>query len=162
MGKWIPDEDGKITDESGAFLGRAVADAFAVLLTGDHNADCDAYEARIAELEAELINMQQQAAQHYRAYLDTRHQYESIKRNEIKLTAERDELADKEQCSHELFEAACNDLGDAQEEIAAATKTLSVALKHLHRDDYTLDGTETISTLATIAMHAMAGEITDE
>ena len=123
MGRWIPDKGGKITDENGAFLGRAVTDAFAVLLAGDHNADCDAYESGIAEL-----------------------------------TAERDELADKEQCSHELFEAACNDLGDAQEEIATATKTLSLALKHLHGDDYTLDGTESISTLATIAMHAMAGE----
>ena len=159
MGKWTygstVDNDIK---KDGKWWATALSKSEAIKIIGQ----LDTYEARIAELEAQLINMQQQAAQHYRAYLDTRHQYESIKRNEIKLTAERDELADKEQCSHELFEAACNDLGDAQEEIEAATKTLSLALKHLHRDDYTLDGAETISTLATIAMHAMAGEQTDD
>ena len=41
-----------------------------------------------------------------------------------KLEAENAELRDMEQCSHELFEAACNDLGDAQEQLAAANATL--------------------------------------
>lgn len=47
---------------------------------------------------------------------------------------------------------------DLQAEITDATKTLLLVLKHLHGDDYTLDGTESISTLATLAMHALAVE----
>jgi len=42
----------------------------------------------------------------------------------VTLEAENAELRDMEQCSHELFEAACNDLGDAQEQLAAANATL--------------------------------------
>jgi len=48
--KWITKKLGMIHDETGLFLASCNTPA---LLCQRHNAACDAYEARIAELEAE-------------------------------------------------------------------------------------------------------------
>ena len=57
MSGWIAEECGKIVDDSGAFLGRANSDEDAKNLCADHNADCDAYEARIVALTDEIARL---------------------------------------------------------------------------------------------------------
>jgi len=55
MPKWKPEECGKITDDTGAFLGRANSDADAGNLCSDHNADIDALTAERDELQAIIV-----------------------------------------------------------------------------------------------------------
>ncbi len=55
MARWEPCEYGKVVDEiGGGFISRANSDECAGFFCDAHNADCDAYEARIAELETVL------------------------------------------------------------------------------------------------------------
>lgn len=47
MPKWIPEECGKIVDDTGAFLGRANSDADATNLCSDHNADINTIQRKL-------------------------------------------------------------------------------------------------------------------
>jgi len=53
-----------------------------------------------------------------------------------RLLAENQELKDMEQCSHELFEAACNDLGDAQEKLDALRDVIRATCFHSDPSEY--------------------------
>jgi len=55
MGRWTQDEYGCIFDEAGCFA--RLTPNKAERLASRHNADCDAYEARIAELTAKLASV---------------------------------------------------------------------------------------------------------
>jgi multidrug resistance efflux pump len=93
MGKWkLRLDDLAIFNEDCVFIGwGGTEEEEAGNILDAHNADCDAYEAQIAELEAELA-----------------------------------EAKDDERVASELFEAACNDLGDAQGKLARIAALVSL------------------------------------
>lgn len=64
MGRWRYDEHGWMQAEEQQESIESIDEAMRF-----HHADCDAYEARIAELEAIGVNLQQQAVEHYQAKL---------------------------------------------------------------------------------------------
>jgi len=60
MGRWdMPDKGTAATAiySDGKFIGYGAYNQYTTILINTHNADCDAYEARIAELEATVARV---------------------------------------------------------------------------------------------------------
>lgn len=85
MGRWIAEEFGKITSDTSAFLGRANGDEEARALCKIHNADCDAYEARIAELERERDKYRESSARAYVEAEDLRAELARVKAESLRV-----------------------------------------------------------------------------
>lgn len=90
MGRWVPEEHGKITRDTSAFLGRANNDEEARALCSIHNADCAAYEATIAELTFDRDSEKRWACQ-YKAERDAATaQVAELARQTVTLQQDRD------------------------------------------------------------------------
>jgi hypothetical protein len=69
MGKWEGMPNGNIECPKRGVIAYLLVLGDCVDIVDAHNADCDEYEARLAELEAQCVNLQAQAAMHYKGYL---------------------------------------------------------------------------------------------
>lgn len=86
MGKWYTnDDDGRIFNTARKLLGWTCIPAEATNIIDEHNADCDAYESRIAELEAQGVAERQQAAAHYQARLAAEAELAAVKAESLRV-----------------------------------------------------------------------------
>lgn len=134
MPKWEYSREYEYMDLLGKGRVYRLATNYMGKLAAAHNADIDRLESEITELKEALVetdayNGAKESAEFERNLLAT--DYTSLE-------AERDEWKDKERVTSELFEAACNDLGAAQERIAALEAKLERPVKvrcHLEPED---------------------------
>lgn len=86
MGRWYTnDDDGRIFNTARKLLGWTCIPAEATNIIDEHNADCDAYESRIAELEAQCVAERQQAAAHYQARLAAEAELAAVKAESLRV-----------------------------------------------------------------------------